>query len=437
MAKSQSTKVITKKHLARLERERRQVKAITYGAIGVIVVVILLIAYGILNQTVIQARQPIIEVGDTTVRTSEFQARVRLARQQLINQYLQNYQFALMFGVDPTTDEYFSSALNEIATKLNSPVLVGSDTITQIVDEILIRQEAEKLGITVSEAEIEEAIRADFSFYPNGTPTATITPSLIVTSTLSATQMALVTLTPTSVPQPTSTPLPTATLDPNATAAPTATPTTIPPTATPYTLEGFQQSYQTNLENFDAIGMTEAEYRRIYENSLLRKKVMDAKTADVAQGEEQVWARHILVADEATATIILAMLDDGADFAELAAEYSTDTSNKDSGGDLGWFGRGKMVAEFETVAFELEIGEISQPIQTSFGYHIIQVLGDEERPYSAQEYQTLREQKFQEWLDGLREVVEITIHDYWQDRVPDQPDLATEFNKYFGQSTSP
>jgi parvulin-like peptidyl-prolyl isomerase len=96
-----------------------------------------------------------------------------------------------------------------------------------------------------------------------------------------------------------------------------------------------------------------------------------------------------------------------------------------------------MVAEFETVAFELEIGEISQPVQSSFGYHIIQVLGHEERPYSTQEYKTLREQKFQEWLDSLREVVEITIHDYWQDRVPDQPDLATEFNKYFGQQTSP
>jgi parvulin-like peptidyl-prolyl isomerase len=413
------------------------VRAITFGAIGVITIVILLVVYGILNQTVIQARQPIVEIGDTTVRTREFQARVRLARQQLINQYLQNYQFALMFGVDPTTDEYFSSALNEIATKLSSPALVGSDTITQIVDEILIRQEAEKLGITVSEAEIDEAIRADFNFFPNGTPTATTTLTPVVTSTLSATQRALVTLTPTSLPQPTSTPLPTPTLDPNATAAPTATPTTVPPTATPYTLEGFQESYQTNLDNFDEIGMTEAEYRRIYENQLLRKKVMDAITADVSQSEEQVWARHILVSDEATATLIRAMLDEGDDFAVLAAEYSTDTSNNTLGGDLGWFGRGKMVAEFEAVAFSLEIGEISQPIQTSFGYHIIQVLGHEERPLSTQVYQSLREQKFQEWLDSLREVVEITIHEYWTERVPDQPDLATEFNKYFGQQTSP
>jgi len=433
MAKSKSTKVITKKHLARLERERRQVKAITYSAIGVIAIVILLIAYGILNLTVLQARQPIIEIGDTKVTTREFQSRVRLARQQLINQYLQNYQFALMFGVDPTTDEYFSSTLNEISSKLNAPAMVGSDTITQIVDEIFIRQEAEKLGITVSDAEVEAAIRADFNYFPDGTPTAAFTPTPVVTSTLSPAQLALVTLTPTLTPIPTSTQAPTATVDPNATPAPSATPTMPAPTATPYTLEGFQQAYETNLENFKLIGMTEAEYRQIYVSQLLREKVMDAKTADVPHAEEQVWARHILVADEATATLIRAMLEDGADFAQLAADYSTDTSNKDKGGDLGWFGRGQMVAEFETAAFELGIGEISQPVQTSFGYHIIQVLGHEDRPFSADEYQSLREQKFQEWLDSLREEVEITIHDYWVDRVPTEPDLATEFNKYFGQ----
>ena len=96
-----------------------------------------------------------------------------------------------------------------------------------------------------------------------------------------------------------------------------------------------------------------------------------------------------------------------------------------------------MVAEFETVAFELKIGEISQPVQSSNGYHIIQVLGHEDRPLTKEQLDSLRGQKFQEWLTSLREVYEITIHDYWADRVPAEPDLATELNNYANQQATP
>lgn len=438
MAKNQATKVLTKKHMAKLERERRQVKAITIGAIIVIVGVLLLIGYGILNLTVLQVRQPIVEVDETVVTTKEFQARVRLARQQLINQYIQYYQFALMFGVDPNTDDYFSQTLTEISNRLASPAIVGNDALTQIVDEILIRKEAEARGITVLDEEIEDAIRADFSYYPDGTPSPTITPSPVVYSTLSATQYALVTPTPTLTPAPINTAQPTPTIDVNATASPSPTVTAVPATATPYTLDAFQQTYQTNLENFDSIGMSEAAYRQIYKDKLLREKVMAAITADVAASEEQVWARHILVADESTATLIRALLKNGVDFAGLAKEYSTDESNKDNGGDLGWFAKGKMVAEFETAAFDLKIGEISQPVRSSNGYHIIQVLGHEDRPLTEGQLKTLRDQKFQDWLDSLREVYTVTIHEYWQDRTPTEPDLATELTNYATkQATTP
>lgn len=89
---------------------------------------------------------------------------------------------------------------------------------------------------------------------------------------------------------------------------------------------------------------------------------------------EQVNAQHILVADLATAQDIKRQLDGGADFAALAATYSLDTSNKASGGNLGWFSRGQMVSEFETAAFALEAGKTSDPVKTSYGYHIIRVL---------------------------------------------------------------
>ncbi|WP_262371815.1 peptidylprolyl isomerase [Rossellomorea aquimaris] len=89
--------------------------------------------------------------------------------------------------------------------------------------------------------------------------------------------------------------------------------------------------------------------------------------------EEQVQASHILVEDEKTAKEVKDKLDDGGDFAELAKEYSTDTSNAESGGELGFFAKGEMVTEYDDKAFAMKKGEISEPVKTEFGYHIIKV----------------------------------------------------------------
>lgn len=88
---------------------------------------------------------------------------------------------------------------------------------------------------------------------------------------------------------------------------------------------------------------------------------------------EQVEASHILVYEEETAKEVKRKLDEGADFAQLAAEYSKDTGNAQYGGELGYFGRGEMVEEFEEAAFSMKVGEISDPVKTKFGYHIIKV----------------------------------------------------------------
>lgn len=88
---------------------------------------------------------------------------------------------------------------------------------------------------------------------------------------------------------------------------------------------------------------------------------------------EQVEASHILTATKEEADEVAAKLADGGDFAELAKEYSTDTATAENGGELGSFGAGEMAAEFEEAAFAMEVDEISDPVETEYGFHIIKV----------------------------------------------------------------
>lgn len=107
--------------------------------------------------------------------------------------------------------------------------------------------------------------------------------------------------------------------------------------------------------------------------------------------KEEVEARHILVEDEETANELKAQLDDGANFADLAEEHSTDTNSAVQGGELGFFSSGDMVIEFEDVAYGLEIGEISEPVASDFGWHIIQLTDRQEIESEIQDLDEIRE----------------------------------------------
>ncbi len=88
----------------------------------------------------------------------------------------------------------------------------------------------------------------------------------------------------------------------------------------------------------------------------------------------KIRASHILVEKQSQALKVAEELKGGADFGALARKYSTCPSSK-RGGDLGQFGRGQMVREFEQAAYALKVGEVSEPVKTQFGYHIIKRTG--------------------------------------------------------------
>jgi len=125
------------------------------------------------------------------------------------------------------------------------------------------------------------------------------------------------------------------------------------------------------------------------------KAAYDAKYAS-GFGDDEFQAAHILVETEDEAKAIRADLDGGADFAETAKEKSTGPSGP-SGGDLGWFGLGAMVPEFEAAVITLEAGQVSDPVKTQFGWHLI--LLKEKRKSAAPDLDSVRN----ELADQLRE----------------------------------
>ena len=431
MAKIKSPKVLTKKHLARQERERRQTRLITGIAIGIIAVVVLGIAYGLLNDTLFLNWRPVVTVNGESRSLQAFQAQVRVARQQLINQYKQYTQLASMFGIDPTTDPQMSQSLTQITDELNTSSVLGSQVLDDMVHDLLIRQYAKANGITVSAADVEKAAEQALQYYTNGTPTPTLTPTALVYSTLDATQYALMTPTLTPTTAPTKTLAPTNTIAPTATTNPASTNTPIPsltPTSTPYTLKGYQSQYQTTLKTYAALGLSDAEFRYIFfETGLYHDRVQAKVTANITHSQEQVWVRVIEVADEATAkTVDAQVVMPGADFAALAAKNSIDTGSNASGGDLGWFGRDSTTVPSEIInaAFSLKIGDISQPIKSTSGYFIIQILGHDTRPLTDQQYQAAVSAAFTTWLTQQRDKSTVVINNNWTNYVPTSPTLA-------------
>lgn len=141
--------------------------------------------------------------------------------------------------------------------------------------------------------------------------------------------------------------------------------------------------------------------RMARQNALADDVALDmARTAYRAKPErykqpEQVHARHILIQGDtpearAQAEKLLADLKGGADFAQLAKEHSADKSNGPKGGDLGFFGKGRMVPEFEEAAFALQKkGDLSEVVQTQFGYHLIQL--EDRRPESIRPFEEVRD----------------------------------------------
>jgi parvulin-like peptidyl-prolyl isomerase len=386
-----------KKYLAQKQKEERQKKIIIIATISVLVIVFGLVVYGVLDRYVLKPQKTVLELEGFSINANEFEQQARWLRRSKIMEVDQILSTVQQLGGTPEVFNYFEESLQTAVSDLQQPLILGQQVLQALSQDLILRVEAEKMGIEISEEEVDRSIEEAFGYYAEGTPTPAAT--LPPTNTPEAE-------TEDSAPDPTATPL----LKP-----------------TEYTEELFSENFQEFLDSIKNDGITEETVRSIVEMSLIRQKLNEMVTADVDRVAEQVHIQHILVEDEETALEVLQKLDDGEVFSDLAQEYSIDEASKTEGGDLGWFSRGAMVETFEEAAFSLEVGEISQPVETDFGFHILESLGKEERDLNDNAYQQIQNQYWNEWLANKQAEYEPEINEDWFKFVPSEPTLPADY----------
>lgn len=397
--------------MTRTERERARRLTIVVGVVLGIAAFVLIA--GLLYQLVIVPSSTVARVNDTKITARELAKESRFVQLQTIAQLDQLIQLQQSFGSSDTSG-FFSSQISQLQNELISDEGLANRVLETMIDNELVKQLAAERGVTVSDAEVQAQFES-FIATQQGFVTAP-------DATATAEALAAATPTPTFTPSPT----PTSTVTTTA----TVTPTEVLPTPTVHvqTAEEFSTGLEQVLSNIaTGAGLNKEDVRRIYTANItaqiLRERLTEQFSSEMPLAGEQVHARHILipVAQDASAEddqIALAkaisitqQLRDGGDFAALAAEFSGDTSNAANGGDLGFFGRGAMVTEFEEAAFGLAIDEISDPVRTQFGYHIIQVL--ETNPGSP---------NFTNWLEEQKATARV-VRTLTDQRVPNLPEV--------------
>jgi len=395
-----------KKFLAQKEREDRQKRIIIITTISVLVIVFGLVAYGVIDRFVLTPKVTVIELEDEEITADQFEQQIRWRRRNMImdvDQMLMSFQ---QLGGTPEIFGYFEQQLMLAVTSLQQPLMVGQEVLNALTQDIILKVEAEKMGIVVDDARIDQEIEEAFGYFAGGTPTPAVT------------------LAPTSTPATSD--------DQDGEPDPTATLILQP---TEYTEELFENNFKEFLLSVKDIGVSEETIRDIIEITIIREEIIEIVSAEVADEAEHVWIRHILVADEDTANEVVEKLAAGEDFVDLAAEYSLDTSNNENGGDLDWFSRGAMVQPFEEAAFALEVGEISDPVQTDFGWHILESLGKDDLLLDPSAYQQLRNQAYTDWMTEKETLNQPIINDNWSEYVPSEPVLPQDYLAYIQSIT--
>ncbi len=373
---------MTKRELSRWQKQKREERMALIFVVSTIALIVGVLLFGLWQEYLSPPGQIVARIGDTgfTLGTMADKMKYHLRTLDKQIQFAQNQLYSMQAQAQSDDSltflvQYAQQQLQQLQQQ-RLQIAVGTTLMEEMIEDELIKQEAQRRGITVTAADIDAEIQRQFQ--PTAPePTASVTDTATITSTSTTTD----------------------------TVAPSPTVTNTPgPTATPIPPDAWKTEYANTLTTF---GISDVEFRRYtMEPQVWRQKLQKVMAEAVPKTGEHVHVRHILVETEEEARAILAQLTGSppASFEELAREKSTDTASKEAGGDLGWFARGVMTAEFEAAAFSLEPGQLSDVVTTAYGFHIIKVEErDPNRPYDEDQLQTLQAEAFSNWLNERRQ----------------------------------
>jgi parvulin-like peptidyl-prolyl isomerase len=407
--KSQRKSNTVRERMLEARRHRDRAQQRKYWLAGGMVAGILLLIFvvGIVDTQFIRPAQAIADVDGEKVRTDTYQKYVKFLRGQAVARAQQLQQQKQQFGDDPSLAQFRTLIDQNIQQALAQAESASAQALETLIDHVLIKKEAAQRNLVVSEQALNDEIQRNVANGKNYVtePQATATAAAAITATANAAAQ----------PTPTPSPTPTTTVEVTATAntvnaVPTPTAAPLPTDALPHimTPDEFKLEYQNLQTNLNrGIGWSEDEYKEFVRVDILRRRLQDIYAATVPTTTEQIHARHILLETKEQADGVLTRLKNGEAFEKLAAELSKDNSNKDKGGDLGWFPREQMVKPFEDAAFALkQANELSQPISTTFGYHIIQLLeGPAQHEFDAATLRQKQNLALTNWLSDRKDAL--------------------------------
>lgn len=419
MAKPQTQpgRAPTRKQMVLSRREKEQLRLIYIGLGAVAALIVIVLAIGLYQTYILEPNSPIANVNGGTISTREFQNRVRYERFLLDNQMqqIQQQMVALAQPGNEQLAQMLGPQFQQMAQQLQMQRAgVDRQALDDIIEDRLVEAETQKRGISASPEEVTEAVNRIVAQQAGGYTALEVTETATAGVAASATAT-LWTPTPTFTPSPTLTP--TAVLTHSAAVTPTATPANTPtPAPTPTTVIINDSTLKTNYANWlktlaDKTGLDETQYHQIIQATVLKDKLQKVIGDETPKQAEQAHARHILVETEDEAKKVIERLKKGEDFAALAKELSKDTASATEGGDLGFVPQGRFVEPVDKAVFSLQVGQVSEPVKSDFGWHVIEVVERGQHDLSPTDYRQMQRKAYTDWLTQARAAA--NIQDFW------------------------